>query len=136
MKLLIVSDNSSEIEITRECATRMRLDSLAAKSASEGRRKFLRTDAQAVVVDLEMPGAENLIANLVEEQTKPQIVVVCSVQHQHRAMRTWNRRAAEYLIKPLQPLALEIALHRVHEIFRLLRWENSFSRNGSWRSPR
>jgi len=121
MTVLIVSDDSSDIERVRECLQRMQVEAFAATGATEGLQQFRQQETPAVVVDFNMSGGAELIERLLEERPDIQILVISDSEKLHQAKEAWKSRIAEYLAKPLQPLDLEIALHRANAMYRLRR---------------
>lgn len=121
MTLLIISDDSSDVAGIREGLQPMGLESFAAASSFEGLQRFRKNRVPVVVVNTEMPGGEALVDSLLEERPDLLVIVIAEAPKLAQSMAAWKQRVAEYLAKPLDRLSLDIALHRVKEIYRLRR---------------
>ncbi|ODU43581.1 LytTR family DNA-binding domain-containing protein [uncultured Aquimonas sp.] len=99
-------DGAADIEIIGEAG-----DGLAALAAIDAQRPDL------VFLDVQMPGLDGfgVLAALAERalETLPQVVFVTAFDHY--ALRAFETRALDYLLKPVEPERLQQALVRVRE---------------------
>ncbi len=87
-----------------------------APSASEAQRLCEETRPEVAFVDLRMPGQDGLVLAEALRQQQPDLDVVIVSAHDDGAIRGFDARVTDYLLKPVRLERLQRTLERVAEV--------------------
>ena len=73
-----------------------------------------------VILDADIPGASKFTSEIRTLSADVLIIAMASAQRMHLVMENLKHSAEAFLTKPVAPVALEIAVQRVHRTSRLL----------------
>jgi len=88
-----------------------------ARHAAEAMTLAQTTTPDVAFIDLRMPGPDGVALAEALQQRHPQLVVVIVSAHDDGAIRAYEARVVDYLLKPVRLARLERALDRVREHF-------------------
>ncbi len=117
--LLIVSDDLNERASIAAGIRRKRGDPVVAESALEGAGRFRDLRPSIAIVNFDMPGGRELIDGIMIENPAAQVIVLCGPRSLDRAAEGLKTSCADFLLRPVQPAALEIALRRADTVLGL-----------------
>ncbi|MFZ0612244.1 MAG: ATP-binding protein [Desulfobacterales bacterium] len=117
--LLIVSDDRMERQAIAAGIRGERCQLLSAESAFEGMGLFRDLRPAVALVNFDMPGGRELIEGILTENPAAQVIVLCRPRNLDRAMEGLKTSCADFLLRPVQPVALEIALRRAENVLGL-----------------
>jgi two-component system response regulator HydG len=121
LNLVIIDDERSVREACREVAQSLGFNAFVADSAEHGYRMIENHSADAVLLDLKLPGADGLQALQEIKSRRPDAVVIvvtgyATVQSAVQAMKSG---AYDYVTKPFSLEELKLLLDRVAGHLRL-----------------
>jgi signal transduction histidine kinase len=71
------------------------------------------------IVNFDMPGGQELIDSIMSENPAVQIIVLCKARSLDLAMGGLKNSTADFLLRPVQPVALDMALRRAENVLSL-----------------
>lgn len=116
---LIVSDDRQSRDMICAGLRKGRYEPLGADSALEGMGRFRDLRPSIALVDFDMPGGQELIASIISENPTMQIIVLCAAQKLDQAMGALKTSPADFLLRPVQPADIEMALRRAENVLAL-----------------
>ncbi len=129
-RILIVDDDPLSREFLSEAVAALGYRTTTAASAAQALASLAAQPADLVLTDLRMPGMDGV--GLVEElgRTHPGLPAVVVTAHGtlETAIDAMRRGAADFLLKPCTPDAIELVLRRVERTHRLVE-ENLYLRS-------
>ena len=117
--LVIVSDDKQERDSIAASIRKGHSEPVSADSALEGMGRFRDFRPSIAIVNFDMPGGQELIDSIMSENPAVQIIVLCGTQSLDLAMGGLKNSTADFLLRPVQPVALDIALRRVENVLSL-----------------
>jgi DNA-binding NtrC family response regulator len=128
--VLVVDDDALSREFLVEAVRSMGLRASEATSGEEGLRRAGEAAPDLVLTDLRMPGLDGLglVERLAEQAPGTPVVVITAHGSVETAMQAVRLGAADFLLKPCSPDALELVLRRIDRTARLER-ENEYLRS-------
>ncbi|MFZ1199433.1 MAG: ATP-binding protein [Desulfobacterales bacterium] len=116
---LIVSDDRKERESIAAGIRSENGETVFAESALEGVDRFRDLRPSIALVNFDMPGGRQLIDGIMIENPAARIIVLCAPRSLDRAMEGLKTSGADFLSRPVQPVALDIALRRAENVLML-----------------
>jgi two-component system LytT family response regulator len=118
MRLLIVDDEApARVRLRRLLAAFAGVEVVGEAGDADAALAAVATLApQALLLDIQMPGASGL--DLAASLPEPAPAVVFVSAHGHYALPAFDAAAVDYLLKPVEPERLGRALHRLRERLR------------------
>ncbi|MCA9575602.1 MAG: LytTR family DNA-binding domain-containing protein [Polyangiales bacterium] len=86
-----------------------------AEDAPDALRKLSATRADVAFVDLRMPGPDGIALTEAIKAQRPEVAVVIVSAHDDAALRAFDARALDYLLKPVRLERLRATLSRLRE---------------------
>lgn len=117
--LLIVSDDRQERESITDGFRTGHCEAAFAESALEGLGRFRDLRPSIALVNFDMPGGQELIESIMSENPAAQVIVLCSPENLDQALNGLQASSADFLLRPLKPVALDIALRRAEHVLAL-----------------
>jgi len=116
-RILVVEDEAYVRESLLAILASRRFDAVGAASVSEALAELARSPVDVVLSDLRMPGADGLELLKRLQATSPELPVVLLTGHGTvaSAVECLKAGAADYILKPADPDALEVSLGRALE---------------------
>src|SRR5512139_1452927 len=116
-RILVVEDEAYVRDSLVEILRARRFEVGAAGSVAEALAHLGRTPVDAVLSDLRMPGADGLELVRRMQTAAPDVPVVILTGHGNvsSAVECLKAGASDYILKPAEPEALEVALDRARE---------------------
>jgi len=113
-RVLVVEDEAYVRDSLVEILRARRFDATAAGSVAEAVAHLARAPVDVVLSDLRMPGADGLDLVRRMQTTSPEVPVVILTGHGNvaSAVECLKAGASDYILKPAEPEALEVALER------------------------
>jgi DNA-binding NtrC family response regulator len=129
-RVLVVEDETYVRDSLVEILRARRFDASPAASVAEALASLSRTPVDVVLSDLRMPGADGLELVRRMQTSAPDVPVVILTGHGNvsSAVECLKAGASDYILKPAEPEALEVALDRALAA-RALRREVSYLRS-------
>jgi DNA-binding NtrC family response regulator len=129
-RVLVVEDEAYVRDSLVEILKARRFDASPAASVAEALASLSRTPVDVVLSDLRMPGADGLELVRRMQTSAPDVPVVILTGHGNvgSAVECLKAGASDYILKPAEPEALEVALDRALAA-RALRREVSYLRS-------
>jgi two-component system, LytTR family, response regulator AlgR len=84
--------------------------------AADAEQALLSTRPDAVLLDIQMPGAGGLSLAQRMEHSHPKVPVVLVTAHSEHAVAAFDAAVADYVLKPVRKERLAKALERVQEL--------------------
>ncbi|MGW8185886.1 MAG: PAS domain-containing protein, partial [Desulfobacterales bacterium] len=117
--LLIVSDDSQERESIAAGIDNRNWVPVYADSALEGMGRFRDHRPSIAFVNFDMPGGQELTDGIMSENPYVQIIVLCGMQSLDLAMEGLKNSTADFLLRPVRPVAMDIAIRRAENVLSL-----------------
>ena len=117
--LLIVSDDKQERDSIAAGIRKGPCETVSADSALEGMGRFRDFHPSIAIVNFDMPGGQELIDGIMSENPAVQIIVLCKARSLDPAMRMLKNSTADFILRPVKPVALDIALRRAENVLSL-----------------
>jgi DNA-binding NtrC family response regulator len=116
-RILVVEDEAYVRDSLVEILKARRFDARSSGSVAEALAHLGRTPVDAVLSDLRMPGADGLELVRRMQTVAPDVPVVILTGHGNvtSAVECLKAGASDYILKPAEPEALEVALERALE---------------------
>lgn len=130
VRVLVIDDEPLMREYVEEALQRAGYAVESASSGADGVARFEKRPADVVVTDLKMAGMTGLdVVRAVRKQAEDtQVIVMTAYGTIETAVDALKSGAADYILKPFTPDAIEIAVARALELARL-RQENKYLRS-------
>lgn len=127
--ILVIDDDPLMREYVEEALLRAGYQVKTAASGQEGLERFAETPPDAVITDLKMMPMNGLavLEKVLEEAPGLPVIVMTAYGTIETAVDALKKGAADYILKPFTPDALELSLDRALEQARL-RAENRYLR--------
>ncbi len=131
-RVLVVEDEAYVRDSLVEILRARRFDAGPAASVAEALSQLARAPVDVVLSDLRMPGADGLELVRRMQAAAPEVPVVILTGHGNvtSAVECLKAGASDYILKPAEPEALEVALERALEA-RALRREVRYLRSAA-----
>ena len=129
-RILVVDDDNLSREFLVEAITALGYKPIEARSGSEALEQAQREHPDLVLTDLRMPGIDGmeLVRNLKTHYPDLPAVMVTAQGTIEAAVQAMRSGAADFLLKPCTPEAIEVVIERIERTTRLLR-ENAYLRS-------
>jgi two-component system response regulator AtoC len=129
-RVLVVEDEAYVRESLVEILRARRFDASPAASVEEALASLARTPVDVVLSDLRMPGADglDLVRRMQTSAADVPVVILTGHGNVGSAVECLKAGASDYILKPAEPEALEVALDRALAA-RALRREVSYLRS-------
>ena len=122
-KLLVIDDESSTLKMLRLLLGAYGYSVLTAGTGEEGLEIFRNERPALVITDIRMPGMDGIEVLRHLRQISPEVETIVITGHgdMELAIRSLRNSASDFINKPIQREALEIALQRAEEKIELKR---------------
>lgn len=122
-KLLVIDDEPSTLKMLRRLLSVYGYSVLTAGSGEEGLEIFRNERPPLVMTDIRMPGMDGIevLKHLKEINPEVEMIVMTGHGDMELAIRSLRNSASDFINKPIQSEALEIALQRAEEKIELKR---------------
>src|SRR5215204_6374972 len=129
-RILVVDDDNLSREFLVEAVASLGYKPIAAKNATEALECARRESPDLVLTDLRMPGIDGieLVKNLKTHCPEIPAVMVTAQGTVEAAVQAMRSGAADFLLKPCTPEAIEVVIDRIERTARLIR-ENEYLRS-------
>ncbi len=123
-KLLVIDDDDAQVRLLTKIVGKSffgLLDMTAMTDATEARRWIEQCQPDLVITDLDMPGASGLDLLRTAKHRNPtaQVVLLTGHSSTQALLEALEYGASDYLIKPLDPVAIvELLREAIHRIER------------------
>ncbi|MDM8526208.1 ATP-binding protein [Desulfococcaceae bacterium HSG8] len=119
--LLIIEDDAHTLDILITCLTERNCQVKTAKNKKAGLLEITSFHPSVVIVNADMPGGIGLPEEIRTHDPDMLIMVMSRSENMDRVMNELKYQAAEFISKPVNPIALEIALNRTENFLRTRR---------------
>jgi DNA-binding NtrC family response regulator len=128
-RILVVDDDALSREFLVEAVAALGYQPIEAKSGTEALERAQSTQPDLVLTDLRMPGVDGieLVRNLKDQYPDLPAVMVTAQATIEAAVQAMRSGAADFLLKPCTPEAIEVVIDRIERTTRLVR-ENQYLR--------
>ena len=129
-RILVVDDDTLSREFLVEAIAALGYQAIQAKNGSEALEQARRENPDLVLTDLRMPGVDGmeLVRNLKTQYPDMPAVMVTAQGTIEAAVQAMRSGAADFLLKPCTPDAIEVVIDRIERTTRLVR-ENAYLRS-------
>ena len=129
-KILIIDDEPGILKMLRLLLKTLGYEVITAGGGEEGLSQFLKESPPIVLTDIRMPGMNGIdvLKRLKEINPDVQVIVVTGHGEMETAIQALQLEASDFVTKPVQGQALEVALKRANEKIRLKRQLANYTR--------
>ena len=129
-RILVVDDDALSREFLVEAIAALGYQPIEAKDGSEALERAQNESPDLVLTDLRMPGVDGmeLVRTLRERCPDVPAVMVTAQGTIEAAVQAMRSGAADFLLKPCTPEAIEVVIDRIERTTRLIR-ENEYLRS-------
>jgi len=130
-RILVIDDEVSTLKMLRLLLRTYGYTVLTAESGEEGLDVFRKEAPQIVLTDIRMPGMSGIEALKELKKIDPEAEVIVFTGHgdMDLAIRSLQNDASDFINKPVQRQALEVALKRAEEKISLRRQIQDYTQN-------
>jgi two-component system response regulator HydG len=130
-KILIIDDEPSTLNMLRLLLSTYGYTVLSAENGERGLEVFLAERPSIVLTDVRMPGMDGIevLKKMKETGVNAEVIVVTGHGDMDTAVRSLQHDASDFINKPIQKQALEVALRRAEEKIELRRQLDDHTRN-------
>ena len=116
-KILIIDDEPSTLRMLRLLLSAYGYEVFTAESGEAGIRLFSEKKPDIVLTDIRMPGVDGIevLKRLKELSRDTEVIVFTGHGDIESAIRALQYEASDFINKPIQKEALDVALRRAHE---------------------
>jgi DNA-binding NtrC family response regulator len=128
--IMIVDDDKLSREFLIEAVTQLGYKAIEAKSGAEALDKARQSTPDLMITDLRMPGMDGieLVRSMRSQHPDLPAVLLTAQGSLESAVQALRSGAADFLLKPCTPDALEVVIERIDRTTRLMR-ENQYLRS-------
>ena len=128
--IMIVDDDKLSREFLIEAVTQLGYKAIEARSGVEALDKARQHTPDLMITDLRMPGIDGieLLKTMRTQHPEMPAVLVTAQGTLESAVQAMRNGAADFLLKPCTPDAIEVVLERIERTTRLMR-ENQYLRS-------
>jgi DNA-binding NtrC family response regulator len=128
--IMIVDDDKLSREFLIEAVTQLGYKAIEAKSGAEALDKARQSTPDLMITDLRMPGMDGieLVKSMRSQHPDLPAVLVTAQGTLESAVQALRSGAADFLLKPCTPDAIEVVIKRIDRTTRLVR-ENQYLRS-------
>jgi DNA-binding NtrC family response regulator len=128
--IMIVDDDKLSREFLIEAVTQLGYKAIEARSGAEALDKARQHTPDLMITDLRMPGIDGieLLKTMRTQHPEMPAVLVTAQGTLESAVQAMRNGAADFLLKPCTPEAIEVVLERIERTTRLMR-ENQYLRS-------
>ncbi len=128
--IMIVDDDKLSREFLIEAVTQLGYKAIEAKSGAEALDKARQSTPDLMITDLRMPGMDGieLVRSMRSQHPDLPAVLVTAQGTLESAVQALRSGAADFLLKPCTPDAIEVVIERIDRTTRLVR-ENQYLRS-------
>ena len=129
--ILIVDDEPDIREVLAISLMDMGYRTMEAENAAQAFQVFMENDPQIVVTDIKMPGGDGieLLRKIKRENPETEVIMITGHGDMNLAVRSLKYEATDFITKPINVDALEIALARAREKITMRRTLQDYTRN-------
>jgi signal transduction histidine kinase len=129
--ILIVDDEPDIREVLAISLEDMGYRTVAAENAAAAFERFQEEHPQIVVTDIKMPGGDGigLLRKIKHENTETEVIMITGHGDMNLAIRSLKYEATDFITKPINVDALEIALRRAREKIAMRRKLQDYTRS-------
>ena len=130
-RILLVDDEPDIRDVLGISLTDMGYEVHAAENGVEALRLFRETDPPVVLTDIKMPGMDGieLLRKIKIENPETEVVMITGHGDMDLAVKSLKHDASDFITKPINVDALEIALKRVEEKITIRRKLREYTEN-------
>ena len=113
-KILIIDDEPSTLNMLRLLLSTYGYTVLSAENGESGLEVFLAEEPSIVLTDVRMPGMDGIevLKKIKDAGGNVEVIVVTGHGDMDTAIRSLQHDASDFINKPIQKQALEVALRR------------------------
>jgi DNA-binding NtrC family response regulator len=117
VKILVIDDEQSSLNMLSLLLGALGYTVLTAASGERGLEVFLEEAPAIVLTDIRMPGMDGMevLNRLKEHSPEVEVIVITGHGDMETAVRSLQLEASDFISKPIQKPALEVALHRARQ---------------------
>lgn len=119
--ILVVDTDPHTCEILASVIIGRGYHIISSETCPDGMHKFADLGPSVVFIDTEMPGGTELLREIRSCDPDVQIMAVSKPENADQVMKDLKALAGEFLTRPLNPTALEIAMKRSETLIRMRR---------------
>ena len=129
--ILIVDDEPDIREVLSISLEDMGYRTVEAENAATAFDRFQKENPQIVVTDIKMPGGDGieLLRNIKHENPETEVIMITGHGDMNLAIRSLKYEATDFITKPINVDALEIALRRAREKIAMRRKLQDYTRS-------
>ncbi len=129
--ILIVDDEPDIREVLAISLQDMGYRTVEAENAATAFDRFQKENPQIVVTDIKMPGGDGigLLRKIKHENTETEVIMITGHGDMNLAIRSLKYEATDFITKPINVDALEIALRRAQEKIAMRRKLQDYTRS-------
>jgi two-component system response regulator HydG len=122
-RILVIDDEPTTLSMLRLLLGALGYTVLTADSGERGLEIFEVEKPSLVLTDIRMPGLDGLevLQRLKRSDAHSEVIVITGHGDMELAIHALQFEASDFINKPIQKLALEVALHRAEEKIRIRR---------------
>ena len=130
-RILIVDDEPDIREVLAISLEDMGYRTVEAENAATAFDLFQKENPQIVVTDIKMPGGDGigLLRKIKHENTETEVIMITGHGDMDLAIRSLKYEATDFITKPINVDALEIALRRAREKIAMRRKLQEYTRS-------
>jgi PAS domain S-box-containing protein len=117
--ILIASNDQQELASIAALLVSSHRQALVAEDALGASQVFRKNRPDIAIVNYNMPGGKKLVESTFSERPDVQLILLSDAADMDNAMHEFKDRVAQYLLRPVQSVALEIGLLRADKFTRL-----------------
>jgi len=126
MKILVIDDEKPTLSMFQLFLSAYGYEVLTAESGEEGLEIFEKENPPIVLTDIKMPGMDGLavLKAIKQKNSLTEVIVITGHGDMDIALEALNLNATDFINKPINKDALDVALKRAEERLRLARSED------------
>jgi DNA-binding NtrC family response regulator len=130
-KILVIDDEQSTLNMLRLLLSAYGYTVLAANNGKTGLEIFRQEAPHIVPTDIRMPGLDGIevLKQLKTMDTKVEVIVITGHGDMKIAMQALQHEASDFINKPIQKQALDMALRRAQEKSGLKKQRDEYTHN-------
>ncbi len=119
--ILVIDGDDRSWKETLSCLEAMNCRAVRAENAAEGLREFRERHPDIVLIDTDVPEGAAVLKKIRSRNPDTQIMALADGEKMHESMRDLKHDASEFVGKPVNPDAFEIAMNRMRRLIQLNR---------------
>jgi FixJ family two-component response regulator len=129
--ILLVDDEQDIRDVLALALQDMGYRTVEAENATQAFDVFLQESPQIVVTDIKMPGGDGieLLKKIKQENPETEVIMITGHGDMNLAIRSLKHKATDFITKPINVDALEIALRRACEKITMRRKMQDYTRS-------